>query len=256
MKIVVIGGTGLIGSKLVTYLGELGHEAVAAAPSTGVNTLTGEGLDEVMAGASVLIDVSNSPSWEDAAVMDFFRTSTGNLLAAAAAAGVGHYLALSVVGTERLPDSGYLRAKLAQEGLIENGGVPYSLVHATQFFEFVLGIADSSTTDGVVRMAPVFFQPIAGDDVARILARIAVDAPINGRIEIAGPERYRMDDFFRNVLAARNDGREVVTDEHAEYFGTELGEHSLVPIGDAILGDTDYREWQGEAQTYPVSTTR
>ena len=255
MKIVVIGGTGLIGSKVVTKLGEHGHEAVAAAPNTGVNTLTGEGLADALAGASAVIDVSNSPSWEDAAVMEFFQTSTGNVLAAEATAGVGHHVALSVVGTERLPDSGYLRAKLAQEKLIEDSSIPYSLVHATQFFEFVAGIADGATEGNTVRMAPVLFQPIAGDDVAAAVCRVAVGSPLNGRIEVAGPEQYRMDEFFRKVLADQQDPREVVTDEHARYFGTELSEQSLVPIGDALLGEIRYAEWHGSARSYPVASS-
>jgi uncharacterized protein YbjT (DUF2867 family) len=255
MKIVVIGGTGLIGSKVVTMLGEHGHEAVAAAPNTGVDTLTGEGLAEALTGASVVVDVSNSPSFEDAAVMEFFRTATGNLLAAAASAGVGHYLALSVVGTERLPDSGYLRANLAQEELIQSSSVPFSLVHATQFFEFVPSIADGATTDGAVRIPPVLFQPVAAADVARVVARTAAGLPLNGRVEVAGPEQYRMDEFFREALAARDDPREVVTDEHAKYFGTELSEQSLVPLGEAILGDTRYADWHGQARTYPVASS-
>ena len=255
MKIVVIGGTGLIGSKVVTKLGEHGHEAVAAAPNTGVNTLTGEGLADALAGASVVIDVSNSPSFEDAAVLEFFQTSTRNLLAAEATAGVRHHLALSVVGTERLPDSGYLRAKVAQERLIENSSIPYSLVHATQFFEFVPSIADAATEGGTVRMAPVLFQPVAGDDVAQAVGRTAVGSPLNGRVEVAGPEQYRLDEFFRKALAARNDPREVVTDAHARYFGTELSERSLVPLGEAILGETRYAEWHGQARTYPVSSS-
>jgi uncharacterized protein YbjT (DUF2867 family) len=253
MKIVVIGGTGLIGSKVVSKLGEHGHETVAAAPSTGVNTLTGEGLADALAGASVVIDVSKSPSWEDSAVLEFFETSTRNLLAAAAAAGIGHYVALSVVGTERLPDSGYLRAKVAQEQLIENSSIPSSLVHATQFFEFVAGMADGATAGGTVRMAPVLFQPIAGDDAAEAVCRIAVGAPLNGRVDVAGPEQYRMDEFFRKVLAAQGDPREVITDKHARYFGTELSERSLVPLGDAILGEIGYADWRGHARTYPVS---
>jgi uncharacterized protein YbjT (DUF2867 family) len=254
MKIVVIGGTGLIGSKLVTILGERGHQTVAAAPNTGVNTLTGEGLADALAGASVAIDVSNSPSFEDAAVMDFFRTSTRNLLAAAAVAGVRHYLALSVVGTERLPDSGYLRAKMAQEQLIENSSIPFSLVHATQFFEFVASIADAATEGGTVRMAPVLFQPIAADDVAQAISRTAEGSPLNGRVEVAGPEQYRMDEFFRNALAAGNDPREVVTDKHAKYFGAELSERSLVPLGEAVLGETTYAEWRRRASSRPVSS--
>ena len=255
MKIVVIGGTGLIGSKLVTKLGEQGHEAVAAAPNTGVNTLTGEGLADALTGAAVVVDVSNSPSWEDAAVRAFFETSTRNLLSAAATAGVDHYVALSVVGTERLPDSGYLRAKVAQEKLIENSSIPYSIVHATQFFEFVAGIADGATEGNTIRIAPVLFQPMAADDVAQALCRVALDSPRNGRVEIAGPEQYRMDEFFRNVLAAGNDPREVVTDEHARYFGSELSERSLVPLGEAILGETRYADWQGHARAYPVASS-
>ncbi|GLI03923.1 SDR family oxidoreductase [Phytohabitans aurantiacus] len=243
MKIVVIGGTGLIGSKLVTKLREHGHEAVAASPNTGVNTLTGEGLDKALDGASTVVDVSNSPSFEASAVMDFFRTSTHNLLAAEAAAGVGHHVALSVVGTERLPESGYFQAKIAQEKQIEGGSTPYSIVHATQFFEFVPAIADSATQDGTVHMAAVAFQPIAGDEVAQQVGRVAVGSPLNGRVEIAGPERYRMDEFFREALAARNDPRKVVTDPHARYFGAELGERSLVPDDGAVLGQIRYRDW-------------
>ncbi|WP_433368058.1 SDR family oxidoreductase [Streptosporangium sp. CA-115845] len=249
MKIVVIGGTGLIGSKLVTKLGGHGHEAVAAAPRTGVNTLTGEGLAEALAGAQVVIDVSNSPSFEDAAVLEFFETSTRNLLAAEAAAGVGHHVALSVVGTERLPGSGYFRAKLAQEKLIENSSIPYSIVHATQFFEFVRSIADAATDGGTVRMAPVLFQPIAGDEVAQAVGGISVGSPVNGRVEVAGPERFRMDEFFTDALAAWDDPREVVTDPHARYFGAELGEGSVVPAGDAILGETRYGDWPGRTTT-------
>ena len=245
MKIVVIGGTGLIGSKLVTKLGEHGHEAVAASPNTGVNTLTGEGLADALVGADVVIDVSNAPSWEDAAVLEFFQTSTGNLLAAEAKAGVGHHVALSVVGTERLPDSGYLRAKVAQEKLIENSPIPYSIVHATQFFEFVRGIADAATDGSNVRIAPVLFQPIASDDVAQAVGRTAVGSPLNGKVEVAGPQQSRMDEFFRDALTAWNDPREVITDPHARYFGTELGERSLVPGDDAILGETRYSDWLG-----------
>ncbi|MBG0568684.1 SDR family oxidoreductase [Actinoplanes aureus] len=245
MKIVVIGGTGMIGSKLVTRLGEQGHDMVAAAPNTGVNTLTGDGLADALKGASVVIDVSNSPSFEDEAVMRFFETSTRNLLAAEAAAGVAHHVALSVVGTERLPESGYFRAKVAQEQLIEKSSVPYSIVHATQFFEFVGGIADAATVDGTVRMAPVLFQPIAGDDVAQAVARVAIEAPLDGHVEIAGPDRFRMDEFFREALAARHDPRAVVTDPHARYFGAGLSEGTLVPAGDAILAETRYRDWPG-----------
>ncbi len=254
MKIVVIGGTGLIGSKVVTQLGEHGHEAVAAAPDTGVNTLTGEGLADALADAAVVIDVSNSPSWEDAAVLAFFQTSTRNLLAAEATAGVHHYVALSIVGAERLPDSGYLRAKVAQEDLIEESSMPFSLVHATQFFEFVSGIADAATEGHEVHVAPVLFQPMAGDDVAQAVCRTALGSPLNGRVEVAGPVQYRMDEFFREVLAGSHDPREVVTDEHARYFGTELTERSLVPLGDAILGEARYPDWHGQARAYPVSS--
>jgi uncharacterized protein YbjT (DUF2867 family) len=243
MKIVVIGGTGLIGSKLVAKLGEHGHEAVAASPNTGVNTLTGEGLAEVLTGASVVVDVSNSPSFEDAAVLGFFETSTGNLLAAEAAAGVGHHVALSVVGTERRPDIGYFRAKVAQENLIKNSSIPFSIVHATQFFEFARRIADEAADGGKVHMPPVLFQPIAGDEVAQNVGRAAVGSPLNGRVEIAGPERFRMDEFFRGALTAWGDPREVVTDPHAHYFGAEMQETNLVPAGEATLGEIKYADW-------------
>ncbi|NUS05719.1 MAG: SDR family oxidoreductase [Nonomuraea sp.] len=248
MKIVVIGGTGLIGSKLVKKLSEHGHQAVAASPNTGVNTLTGEGLAEVLAGAQVVIDVSNSPSFERAAVLEFFETSTGNLLAAEAAAGVGHHVALSVVGTEKMPENGYFAAKLAQEGLIEKSGIPFSLVHATQFFEFARGIADEATVDGKVHIAPVRFQPIAGDDVAQAVGRAAVGTPLNGRTEVAGPEQYRMDEFFREALAAWGDPREVVTDPQARYFGSVPGEHTLVPGEGATYGQIRYRDWLAAAK--------
>ncbi|MFB4282766.1 SDR family oxidoreductase [Nonomuraea sp. MTCD27] len=245
MKIVVVGGTGLIGSKLVTKLGEHGHEAVAAAPNTGVNTLTGEGLAEVLKGTSVVIDVSNSPSFEEAAVLEFFTTSTRNLLAAEAEAGVGHHVALSVVGTERPPGNAYFRAKIAQEKLIQESSIPFSLVHATQFFEFVRRIADEATDDGKVRMPPVLFQPIAGDEVAQAVGRAAVGTPLNGRTEVAGPEVFRMDEFFREALAHWGDPREVVTDPHAHYFGSEVLERSLVPDDGAALGQIRYRDWPG-----------
>ena len=245
MKIVVIGGSGLIGSRLVTKLREHGHEAVAASPNTGVNTLTGEGLAGTLANATVVIDVSNSPSFEDAAALEFFETSTRNQLAAEAAAGVGHHVALSVVGTERLQQSGYFRAKSAQEKLIENSAIPYSIVHATQFFEFVRSMADAATDGTTVRFAPVLFQPIAGDEVAQAVARIAVGSPLNGIVEVAGPEQFRMDEFFRRVLATREDLRAVVTDPHASYFGAELRERTLLPGADAVLGETRYRNWPG-----------
>jgi uncharacterized protein YbjT (DUF2867 family) len=246
MKLVIIGGTGLIGSKLVTKLREHGHEAVPASPDTGVNTLTGEGLAGVLQGASVVVDVSNSPSFEEAAVMKFFTTSTRNLLEYAKAAGVQHYVALSVVGTERIPDSPYLRAKNAQEALIKSGGIPYSIVHATQFFEFVKRIADEATVGTTVRLPPVFIQPMAADDVAKAVGKIAVGAPVNGTVEVAGPQQFRFDELIRQALAARNDPRQVVVDPHAQYFGAELDERSLVPAGEARLGEIRFEEWLGQ----------
>jgi len=245
MKLVIIGGTGLIGSKLVAALREHGHEAVPASPDTGVNTLTGEGLAKVLQGASVVVDVSNSPSFEDKAVMDFFTTSTRNLLKYAAAASVKHYVALSVVGTERMPDSPYLRAKNAQETLIKSGGIPYSIVHATQFFEFIKRIADEATVGTTVHLPPVLIQPMAADDVAKAVARIAVGAPVNGTVEVAGPQQFRFDELIRQGLRARNDPREVVADPHARYFGTELGERSLIPDDNARLGEIRLQEWLG-----------
>ena len=226
-------------------LRERGHETLAASPNSGVNTLTGQGLAAALEGASVVVDVSNSPSFEDAAVLEFFETSTRNLLAAEAAAGVGHHVALSVVGTERLQQSGYFRAKSAQEKLIESSAIPYSIVHATQFFEFVRRMADEATDDGTVRFAPVLFQPMAGDDVAEAVARIAVGPPLSRTAEVAGPESFRMDEFFREVLAARDDPRAVVTDPHATYFGAELGERTLLPGADAVLSETRYAGWPG-----------
>ena len=246
MKIVVIGGTGLIGSKLVAKLGEHGHDAVAASPNTGVNSVTGEGLDEALAGADVVVDVSNSPSWEDDAVLEFFQKSTGNLLAAEAKAGVGHHVALSVVGTERLQESGYFRAKLAQEKLIEESSIPYSIVRATQFFEFVPSIADAATDGAEVHLAHVFFQPIAAADVARAVGRVAVGTPLKGQLEIAGPDRFRMDEFFRKVLADSNDPRQVVTDPDAVYYGISPTESAMVPDDDATLAETHYADWSAE----------
>jgi len=252
MKVVVIGGTGLIGSKLVTRLREQGHQAVPASPDTGVNTLTGEGLAEVLTGAAVVIDVSNSPSFDDAAVLRFFETSTGNLLAAEAAAGVGHHVALSVVGCDRAPNSGYLRAKLAQEKLIRNSSIPYSIVRATQFFEFFKRIADEATDGNTVRIAPVLFQPIAAEDVAKAVGRVAVSAPVNGIVEIAGPQQFRFEEFIRLGLAARQDPREVVADPHARYFGAELGQGTLVPGVDARLGEIRFEEWLGQSAPQPM----
>ena len=256
MKIVIIGGSGLIGSKLVTRLREQGHEAVPASPDTGVNTLTGEGLAQVLTGAAVVIDVSNSPSFEDAAVLKFFETSTSNLLAAEAAAGVGHHVALSVVGSDRAPDSGYLRAKIAQEKLIRTSSIPYSIVRATQFFEFLKRIADEATDGNTVRIAPVLFQPIAAEDVAKAVARVAVSAPVNGIVEIAGPQQFRFDEFIRLGLGARPDPRVVMADPHARYFGTELGERTLVPSGDAKLGEIRFEDWLGQSVPKPVPAGR
>jgi len=243
MKLVVIGGTGLIGSKLVTKLREHGHEAVPASPDTGVNTLTGQGLAEALHGASVVVDVSNSPSFEERAVMEFFTTSTRNLLEHAAAAGVKHYVALSVVGTDRIPDSPYLRAKNAQETLIKASGLPYSIIHATQFFEFIKRIADEATEGTTVRLPPVLIQPMAADDVATAIVRVAVGAPLNGTVEVAGPEQFRFDELIRQGLGVRHDPREVVVDRHARYFGAELGERSLIPAGNARLGEIRFQEW-------------
>ena len=246
MKVVIIGGTGLIGSKVVKLLREHGHDAVPASPDSGVNTLTGAGLADVLAGAAVVIDVSNSPSFEAAAVMHFFTTATRNLLEHAAAAGVRHYVALSVVGTERIPDSPYLQAKNAQEALIKAGGIPYTIVHATQFFEFVARIADEATVGATVRLPPVLIQPMAADDVASAVARMAVGTPVNGTVEIAGPEQFRFDQLIRLGLGARNDARDVVADPSARYFGAELGERSLVPLGEAQLGGVHFAEWLGQ----------
>jgi uncharacterized protein YbjT (DUF2867 family) len=243
MKLVIIGGTGLVGSNLVTVLRDHGHDATPAAPATGVDTLTGKGLPEALQGADVVVDVSNSPSFEDAAVLQFFETSTRNLLDAEAAAGVGHHVAVSIVGADRLPDSGYLRAKVAQERLIEGSSVPYSIVRSTQFYEFVGRIADGATEDDAVHLAPVGFQPLAAADLAAAVARVAVGEPLNGRVEIAGPERFRFDELVGRVLAARDDPRRIVADPDATYFGTRLAEGSLVPEGDAVLTATHIADW-------------
>jgi uncharacterized protein YbjT (DUF2867 family) len=249
MKIVVIGGSGLIGSKLVNKLRERGHEAVPASPASGVNTLTGEGLTEALEGAAVVIDVSNSPSFEDTAALKFFQTSTGNLLDAEAAAGVGHHVALSVVGTERLSESGYMRAKIAQENLMKESSIPYSIVHATQFFEFIKSIADAATDGDTVRLAPVLIQPMAAEDVASAVADVAVGPPVNGIIEVAGPQQFRLDELVRSTLRERHDPREVITDPHAPYFGTELHERTLVPAADARLAETRFDHWLNQAAT-------
>jgi uncharacterized protein YbjT (DUF2867 family) len=246
MKIIVIGGTGLIGSKLVTILREHGHEAVPASPNTGVNTLTGEGLPEALEGADVVIDVSNSPSFEDAAVLKFFETSTRNLIAAEEEASVGHHVALSVVGMDRMPESGYFRAKIAQEKLIKESPIPYSIVHATQFFEFIKSIADAATDGNTVRLAPVLIQPMAADDVASAVGRTAVGSPINGTIEVAGPEEFHLDELIRKGLSAHMDPREVVTDPKAPYFGAQLGERTLVPEDGATLAETRFEDWLSE----------
>ncbi|MBM7568163.1 SDR family oxidoreductase [Paenibacillus sacheonensis] len=245
MKIVVIGGTGLIGSKLVQLLSGLGHEAVAASPSRGVNAVTGEGLAEALRGAQVVVDVANAPSWEDQAVLEFFETSSRNLLAAEAAAGVKHHVALSIVGTDRLPENGYFRAKLAQERLIAASGIPYTILRATQFFEFVGGIADSFMVDNAVRVPAVSFQPIVSDDVSAALADCAVEAPANGILEVAGPDRMRFDELVRLFLASKGDPREVVTDNGARYYGSVLEEKSLVPDGDSKprIAPTRFADW-------------
>ena len=249
MKIVVIGGSGLIGSKLVKKLREQGHEAVAASPNSGVNSVTGEGLAEVLKGASVVVDVSNAPSWEDKAVMEFFTTSTRNLLTYEAAAGVGHHVALSVVGTERLLESGYFRAKIAQENLIKASSIPYSIVRATQFFEFVKGIADLSTDGNKVRLPSALIQPMAANDVAGAVGRIAVGSPVNGIVEVGGPEQFHLDELVRRDLAARKDPREVVADPHARYYGIKVSERTLVPDNNARLGETRFETWLDRAAT-------
>jgi uncharacterized protein YbjT (DUF2867 family) len=244
MRIVVIGGSGFIGSKLVPKLREQGHEAIAASPKSGVNTLTGEGLAEVLKGASVVVDVSNSPSWEDSEVLKFFETSTRNLLKYGAEAGVKHFVALSVVGTERLHEAGYFRAKIAQEHLIKGSStVPYSIVQATQFFEFLKGIADISMQGDKVHLPPMPFQPMAADDVATGVARVATEAPVNGTVEIAGPEPFRLDELIRLRLAQLNDPRKVVTDPDARYSGAKVDERTLVPGEGARLGETRFETW-------------
>jgi uncharacterized protein YbjT (DUF2867 family) len=247
MKIVVIGGTGLIGSKLVKKLREHGHQAMPASPESGVNTLTGEGLAETIEGAAVVVDVSNSPSFEDAAVLNFFKTSTRNVLDAEAAAGVGHHVALSVVGTERLSESGYFRAKMAQEKLIKESSIPYSIVHATQFFEFITSLATAATDGNTVRLAPVLIQPMAAEDVASAVARISVGSPVNGIVEVAGPEQFRLDELIRRALSARHDPRDVITDPNARYFGARLGEQTLLPGDDASIAETRFEDWLDQA---------
>jgi len=243
MKIVVIGGTGLIGSKAVELLKQRNHDAVAAAPSTGVNTITGDGLAEALAGADVLVDVSNSPSFEEQAATDFFSTAGANLTAAEAAAGVRHHVALSVVGTERLQASGYFRAKLAQEQLIKASPIPYTLVHATQFFEFLRSIAQFSIVDGAIRLPPVQFQPMAAQDVAAAIVDAALAAPLNGTIEVAGPDPYSLDRLARDYLAAKGDHRQIVADVHARYFGAEIDDTSLMPGDHPRFASTSFEDW-------------
>jgi uncharacterized protein YbjT (DUF2867 family) len=251
MKIVVIGGTGLIGSKTVAILRQGGHEAVAASPNTGVNTITGKGLKEAMAGTQVVIDLANSPSFEDKAVLEFFQTSGRNLLAAEAAAGVRHHVALSIVGTDRTPDNGYFRAKVVQEKLIETSGIPYTIIRSTQFLEFLRGIADSSTEGSTVRISTGLFQPIAADDVAAIVADVALAAPRGGIIEIAGPERAPFNEIVARYLKAVGDARMVVSDREARYFGGRVEERSLVPLGEARLGRIGLDEWLRRSQARP-----
>lgn len=243
MKIVVIGGSGLIGSKLVTKLRENGHDPVAASPDTGVDTLTGEGLADALTNAHVVVDVSNAPAWQDAAVLDFFQRSSRNIVAAEAAAGVGHHVTLSVVGSDRLPDSGYFRAKIAQEEIVKGATVPYTILRATQFFEFIGRIADSSTEGSTVRLPPALMQPVAADDVAAALADVAERAPVNGTVELAGPEPLRLDELARRVLSANEDAREVTADVHARYFGAEVNDQSLAPGNDPRIAPTHFEAW-------------
>jgi uncharacterized protein YbjT (DUF2867 family) len=243
MKIVVIGGSGLIGTKLVPKLRQLGHEVVAASPASGVNTITGEGLSEALAGAQVVVDVANSPSFEDKAVLAFFKTSGRNLLAAEAAAGVGHHVALSVVGTDRLLQSGYFRAKMAQEDLIKASKIPYTILRSTQFFEFLNSIAQTATDGQTVRLSPALVQPVVSDDVAAAMADVTLGAPVNGTVELAGPERFRLDALVRRFLSAHQDTRQVIADDHARYFGAELNDQSLIPGDNPRIGPTCFEDW-------------
>ena len=247
MKIVVIGGTGLIGSKLVALLRQRGHEVLAASPDSGVNTLTGEGLSAALAGAQVVVDVANSPSFEDTAVMKFFQTAGKNLLAAETTADVRHHVALSIVGADRLPDSGYLRAKVAQENLIKASGIPYTVLRSTQFFEFGGRIAEEASDGDTVRVPGAFIQPILSDDVVSVLAELALGPPVNGTVEVGGPERFRFEEFITRALSGKNDKRKVVADFHARYFGTELSDESLVPGNTARRGQTRFDAWLGRA---------
>ncbi len=247
MKIVVIGGTGLIGSKLVEKLRADGHDTLAASPATGVDTITGKGLAEAVQGAQVVVDVSNAPDWGDAAVMDFFQTSTRNILAAETGAGVDHHVALSVVGTERLQASGYFRAKLAQEEALKAAAIPCTILRATQFFEFIPRIADSGADDGTVALPPVFFQPESADDVAAALADIAEGPPVNGTVELGGPERFRLDELVRRYLSAKNDPRQVVTDAEAPYYGIKVDERALIPGDNARIAATRFADWLSQS---------
>lgn len=251
MKIVVVGGSGLIGTKLVSRLRRKGHEVVAASPNSGVNTITGEGLAQALAGARVVVDVANSPSFEDRAVLEFFETSGRNLLAAEATARVRHHLALSVVGTDRLPGSGYFRAKMAQESLIKSLGIPYTILRSTQFFEFIDSIIQSGADGDVIRLSPAFVQPIASDDVASALADLAVGPPVNGTVEVAGPALYPLDNLVREVLAANEDPRQVIADLHARYFGVALNDRSLTPGIDARIAPTRFQDWLGSTSAQP-----
>ena len=254
MKIVIIGGTGLIGSKLTRKLRQLGHEVLAASPASGVNTITGEGLDEALKGAEVVVDLANSPSFEDKAVLEFFQTSGHHLLPAEKSAGIKHHVALSIVGTDRLPDSGYLRAKVAQESLVRESGVPYTIVRSTQFFEFAGAIAEAGANGPEIHISPAYFQPIASDDVVAALADVAVAAPVNAIVEIGGPEKIRMNDFVSRYMKASKDSRQLVADVHARYFGTELNDGSLVPGGNAHLGSVRFDDWlrQNAPKTHGV----
>jgi uncharacterized protein YbjT (DUF2867 family) len=247
MKIAVIGGTGLIGAKLVEKLRRAGHDPLAASPDTGVDTYTGEGLEQALEGAQVVVDVSNAPAWDDEAVLDFFRTTSRNILDAESRSGVRHHVALSVVGADRLPDSGYMRGKLAQEEAITGGDIPYTILRATQFFEFLGRIADSSTQGDTVRLAPVLVQPESADDVAAALAEISVGAPVNGIIELAGPEVFRFDELAQRVLHANDDPRRVMSDSSARYFGAELDEYSLIPGDNPHLAPTRFDDWLSES---------
>jgi uncharacterized protein YbjT (DUF2867 family) len=254
MKIVVIGGTGLIGSRLVPKLRAHGHDVIPASPNTGVNTLTGEGLEQALQGASVVVDVSNAPSWEDSAVMKFFETSTRNLLAQEAAAGVQHHVALSVVGSDRMVESGYFRAKIAQEKLIEGGSIPYTIVRATQFFEFVKGISDFATVGNTIHLPPALIQPMSADDVAELVGQVAMGPPVNGMVEIGGPVKFRLDELVRQAVAVWKDPREVVTDPNSTYYGVKVSEKTLVPDDNAQLGKTRFEAWLSQPNAQAPSS--